>query len=98
MKKFPFDCLKIDRAFVSDLNKDQQDNALVVAITEMAHALKLSVVAEGVEQVEQLAWLQALDVDIIQGYYFSKPLSAIDFENWYGQSQSARLSNLMTDI
>ena len=98
LKKFPFDCLKIDRAFVSDLNKDQQDNALVVAITEMAHALKLSVVAEGVEQVEQLAWLQALDVDIIQGYYFSKPLSAIDFENWYGQSQSARLSNLMTDI
>ena len=95
LKKFPFACLKIDRAFISDLNKDQQDEALVVAITEMAHALKLSVVAEGVEKIEQLTRLQALDVDIIQGYYFSKPLSDIDFENWSEQRESVELAHLL---
>lgn len=98
LKKFPFDCLKIDRAFISDLNNNNKDNALVTAITEMAHALELSVVAEGVEDREQLYQLQLLDVDIIQGYYFSKPLPAKQFENWNTQNREFILDNLEVDL
>ncbi|WP_022942420.1 sensor domain-containing protein [Psychromonas hadalis] len=88
LKKFPFDCLKIDRAFIADIDSDNQNDALVVAITEMAHTLNLTVVAEG---VVQLTRLRTLVVDIIQGYYFSKPLSSRDFENWYAQSKENNL-------
>jgi len=98
LKKFPFDCLKIDRSFISDLNNNQQDNALVTAITEMAHALQLSVVAEGVESRDQLYQLQLLDVDIIQGYYFSKPLPAKLFENWNKQNREFILDDLEFDL
>lgn len=87
LKNFPFDCLKIDRSFITDLNSDKQNDALVVAITEMAHALNLSVVAEGVEELEQLSRLKILTVDIIQGYYFSKPLRCNDFECWHEQNK-----------
>lgn len=91
LKKFPFDCLKIDRAFIADINSDNQNDALVVAITEMAHALNLTVVAEGVEELVQLTRLRTLAVDIIQGYYFSKPLCHSDFESWYEQSRKNNL-------
>lgn len=98
LKKFPFDCLKIDRSFISDLNNNQQDNALVTAITEMAHALHLNVVAEGVENRDQLYQLQLLDVDIIQGYYFSKPLPAKQFENWHKKNRQFILNDLVFDL
>ena len=95
LKKFPFDCLKIDRAFITDINSDKQNDALVVAITEMAHALNLSVVAEGVEELAQLSRLRVLAVDIIQGFYFSKPLSYQDFEYWHEQSKG---NHLLTSV
>ena len=76
LRKYPFDVLKIDRSFVSDITSDQKDRELINATIVMAHALRLKVVAEGVETNEQLKYLKELGCDYAQGYYFNKPLSA----------------------
>jgi len=80
LKRFPIDTLKIDRSFVSDLCKDPHDTAIVRAIITLGHALDLTVIAEGVETREQLESLTELDCDVVQGFLFSKALSAEDFE------------------
>lgn len=74
LKKFPIDTLKIDKSFIADIVNDPNDNAIVSAITVMAKQLKLEVIAEGVETIEQLDFLRNLRCDTIQGYYFSKPI------------------------
>jgi len=79
LKDFPIDCLKIDRAFVHNIQHDPNDEALVSMILSMAKHLRLKVVAEGIEEVAQLAFLIAGDCDYIQGYLFSKPISAEQF-------------------
>ena len=79
LKRFPIDTLKVDRSFVMDITKDDDDKAVVISIIGLAHNLKLEVVAEGVETKEELEFLKAHDCDIIQGYYFSKPLPWHDF-------------------
>ena len=79
LKRFPLQVLKIDRSFIRDLEKDQNSQALVNAIIAMAHSLDLEVVAEGVENEEQLDFLRKRDVKIIQGYLFSHPVSAEEF-------------------
>ncbi|RVT88133.1 putative bifunctional diguanylate cyclase/phosphodiesterase [Inhella crocodyli] len=79
LRRFPVDILKIDRAFVRDLGKDADADALVRAIAGMARALKLTVVAEGVETAEQAALLKMLDCDYGQGWLFGKPQPAPDF-------------------
>lgn len=79
LKRFPIDALKIDRSFVNDLPHDTDDAAITQAIIAMAHSLKLQVVAEGVETVEQLEFLRELGCDQIQGYLFSKPVPAEAF-------------------
>jgi diguanylate cyclase (GGDEF)-like protein len=76
LKALPIDILKIDQSFVRDLGKDLGDNAIVAAIVNMARALALRVVAEGVETREQLNILRELGCDEHQGYYYSKPLPA----------------------
>ena len=80
LKRFPIDTLKIDRAFVSDVCKDPHDTAIVRAIINLGHALDLTVIAEGVETKEQLQYLSALGCDAVQGFLFSKALSATAFE------------------
>ena len=80
LKRFPIDTLKIDRTFVSDLCKDPHDTAIVRAIITLGHALDLTVIAEGVETREQLESLAELECDVVQGFLFSKALSAEDFE------------------
>ncbi|PPD31941.1 MAG: diguanylate cyclase [Methylomonas sp.] len=80
LKRFPIDTLKIDKSFVNDITTDTSDKAIVAAITAMAQQLKLEVVAEGVETVEQLDFLRELQCHFVQGYYFSKPLPAAEFE------------------
>ena len=81
LKRFPIDTLKIDRSFIRDMTSDPDDASLVEAITAMARSLKLKVIAEGVETKEQLDQLRSLGCDLIQGYFFSKPLTAEEFGN-----------------
>ncbi len=78
LKRFPIDTLKIDQSFVRDIPRDPDDAAIAQAIISMAHSLGMKVIAEGVETTQQLAFLRANRCDGMQGYYFSKPLSAED--------------------
>ena len=80
LKRFPIDTLKIDQAFIRDVNNDHEDAALVKAIIAMAHGLGMDVVAEGVEEKEQLDFLKTNACDTIQGYLFSKPVPADELE------------------
>nr|WP_291756619.1 EAL domain-containing protein [Lysinibacillus sp. UBA5990] len=75
LKDFPIDCLKIDRTFVRNVQHNPNDEALVSMIISMAKHLRLKVVAEGIEEVEQLSFLMEGGCDYIQGYLFSRPIS-----------------------
>jgi EAL domain-containing protein (putative c-di-GMP-specific phosphodiesterase class I) len=76
LKDFPVDHLKIDRAFVQNLPYSKNEVNIARHIVELAHALELRVIAEGVERKDQLLFLKELGCDEIQGFYFSKPLPA----------------------
>ena len=76
LKSLPVDSLKIDRIFITDILDDKNASILLGTIVGVAHALGYSVVAEGVELVEQVSVLRGIGCDIIQGYYFSKPVEA----------------------
>ncbi|MFD2271709.1 putative bifunctional diguanylate cyclase/phosphodiesterase [Undibacterium arcticum] len=80
LRRFPVDALKIDQSFVRDISTDAGDAAIVSAIISMGRSLKLRVIAEGVETAEQLAFLRAQGCEEMQGYYYSKPLPADQFE------------------
>jgi diguanylate cyclase (GGDEF)-like protein/PAS domain S-box-containing protein len=80
LSRFPIDVLKIDRSFVADITHDANDAAIVDSIIALAHNLRLSVIAEGVETAEQLDYLRRQGCDEMQGYYFSRPLAADAFE------------------
>ncbi|QPK64771.1 EAL domain-containing protein [Methylomonas sp. LL1] len=82
LQKFDIDFLKIDRAFVCNLESDPKNKSLCTAIIVMAHELGLKVVAEGVETEAQREFLLAAKCDFGQGYLFSRPLAADEFENW----------------
>lgn len=83
LKRFPIDCLKVDRAFIKDTPENLDDVAIAKTIIAMAKALGMSTVAEGVETAEQLALLKNMGCDQIQGYFFSRPLPAEDFLAYY---------------
>lgn len=75
LKRMPIDALKIDKSFVDDVLTDNDDAEIANAIIRLSHALNLRVVAEGVETIEQVAFLKNLGCDEIQGYIVSKPLT-----------------------
>jgi EAL domain-containing protein (putative c-di-GMP-specific phosphodiesterase class I) len=83
LKRLPIDTLKIDQAFVRDLATDPDDAAIVGAIIGLAANLKLNVIAEGVETEAQLELLERGGCAQAQGYYFSRPLPAGEFEAFW---------------
>ncbi len=89
LRLFPIDKLKIDRVFIDEIVSRQEDASIVRAIVSLAHSLRLKVVAEGVETPAQLDFLKTAGCDEYQGYHFSRPLPAADFERLVRESQPA---------
>ena len=90
LKRLPLDVLKIDKSFVLNM-LDDDDAAIVRSTIDLAHNLGLEVVAEGVETEEVRAALVALSCDTAQGYFFSKPMAAVDVPSWLADAR--RLSS-----
>jgi diguanylate cyclase (GGDEF)-like protein/PAS domain S-box-containing protein len=82
LKRFPVDALKIDRSFVSDLPADPESVSLVNTIIAMAKSLKLGLVAEGVENQQQVDFLLAAGCDLLQGFHFGRPMTAEALSRW----------------
>lgn len=89
LKDFPIDRLKIDRAFVSSLEKDPNNEAILKAIVVVGQSLKKKVVAEGIETKYQYEYLKSIGCDELQGYYFKKPLPEKEFESLIINSSGA---------
>ena len=87
LKRFPVDTLKVDRLFVMNLTEDKVDQAIVKSVTELAHSMGLVVVAEGVETKEQAQILRELNVDLLQGFLYARPLPAEQLEILLGRGQ-----------
>jgi EAL domain-containing protein (putative c-di-GMP-specific phosphodiesterase class I) len=88
LQAFPFDKIKIDRAFVMNLGRNPQSAAIVSAVIDLAHGLDMSVVAEGVETTEQLSFLTSEDCDAVQGYLIGKPLPVGQYAALVGRKSS----------
>ncbi|MFT4540859.1 MAG: EAL domain-containing protein (putative c-di-GMP-specific phosphodiesterase class I) [Planctomycetota bacterium] len=86
LKRFPIDALKIDRSFIRDVTTNPDDAAIATSIILMGHSLRLSVVAEGVEEESQLAFLQVLQCNEIQGFLFSPPVPADRAQAFLGEA------------
>jgi EAL domain-containing protein (putative c-di-GMP-specific phosphodiesterase class I) len=74
LKKFPIESVKIDRSFIADIAVDPDDAAIVSAVIAMAHNLRLKVVAEGVETLDQIRFLRERNCDEVQGFLVSRPI------------------------
>ena len=98
LKRFPIHNLKIDQSFIRNLHTSFEDAAIVKSIITLAHSLKLRVIAEGVETQEQLAYLQGLDCDEIQGYLFSPPISADAFSKLLASTNTKLVKKLAQDF
>jgi EAL domain-containing protein (putative c-di-GMP-specific phosphodiesterase class I) len=85
IKRFPIDTLKVNRSFIHNLAKNSEDRAITEAIIAMGKTLSLTVVAEGVETQEQLAFLSDHACDAMQGFYFSKPVPHDEFASFMRQ-------------
>ncbi len=96
LKHLPIDSLKIDRSFVRDMASNTQDAVLLGTIMALGHALKFDIIAEGVEDLEQVQILQGLDCDLVQGFFFSRPLPPSDvpevLENGFVEREEAESS------
>ena len=95
ISELPIDALKLDMQFIRTAFKEHKDTRLLEAVIQLAKALELPTIAEGVETAEQLMALKKMNCDIVQGYYFSRPLPADEFERFVvekGQTESAPLS------
>lgn len=90
LKLFPIDVLKIDRSFIRDISTDPNDAIISAAIIGLAHNLGMEVVAEGVETKEQLEFLREKNCDIVQGFYFAKPMPADGFVQWFNNADFSK--------
>jgi len=82
LKKFPINTLKIDKSFVIDMTNSEEDKIIVQTIISMAHSLSFQTVAEGVETQKHIETLKEIGCDLLQGYYYSKPIAKDAFENY----------------
>ena len=82
LQRLSVECIKIDRSFITDLPGNRKDAAIVKAVIELAHSLGRTVVAEGVEDGRQLAWLRDAGCDFVQGYFTAKPMTVANFDRW----------------
>jgi EAL domain-containing protein (putative c-di-GMP-specific phosphodiesterase class I) len=80
LKRLPVDTLKIDKSFIHDILDDRDDAAIVSATIALAHHMQLKVIAEGVTSLEEIRFLEGLDCDEMQGYYFSEALPPLQVE------------------
>ncbi len=88
LKRFPVNKLKIDKSFVMNLDQNQDDAAITAAIISMAKAMGTKVLAEGVEEKTHMLFLKERGCEEAQGYYFARPMPAVDFLNWCEQEGS----------
>ena len=82
ISSLPIDALKLDMRFIRDAFRDGKDTRLIELIIDIADYLNVPVIAEGVETEEQLNALRAMGCEIVQGYYFSRPVPAVEFERF----------------
>lgn len=87
LSRFPLDALKIDRSFVTNIHQHQDNQQIVKAIIQLARSLSLSLVAEGVENSEELAFVESLGVEVVQGYHFSRPLPSDELTQFLGSAR-----------
>src|SRR6201996_804604 len=97
LQAFPFDKIKVDRAFVINLGRNPQSAAIISAVIDLGHGMGMSLVAEGVETLEQLAFLADEGCDAVQGYLIGKPLPIGQYAALVGRSEMT-LANLRTAL
>ena len=88
LQAFPFDKIKVDRTFVVNLGRNPQSAAIISAVIDLGHGLDMSIVAEGVETAEQLAFLAEEGCDAVQGYLIGKPLPIVQYAALVGRKDS----------
>jgi EAL domain-containing protein (putative c-di-GMP-specific phosphodiesterase class I) len=101
LAKLPVQTLKIDQAFVAALSESEANNRVIEAIVALGKAMKLDVVAEGVETDQQYAIVRRLGCDLVQGYFIAKPMPADQLLTWihgYEDTQSIKKKSLVADI
>lgn len=89
LRHLPISGLKIDRAFVKDLDTDPRARKLMACMIDVAHALGVSVTAEGVETAAQAEWLRQLGCDLAQGYYYAYPMPAREYQRWLDRYENS---------
>jgi EAL domain-containing protein (putative c-di-GMP-specific phosphodiesterase class I) len=92
LKRYPFNILKIDRSFVSDMHKDASSLEIVRSTIQLAHALGMKVVAEGVEDEQTLTSLRALGCNYAQGYFIGRPMMATQIAIWQKDAPVLRVA------
>jgi diguanylate cyclase (GGDEF)-like protein len=92
LKRFPVDVVKIDRVFISDLDRNPESRLIVNAVVALAHGLCMTVIAEGVETLEQYKEIAALDCDSCQGFYFARPAPAVHLDALLARERGARVN------
>ncbi|TQV73034.1 EAL domain-containing protein [Aliikangiella marina] len=85
LHKFPFDAIKLDRSFINALGESGQNRAIVESIGQLAHSLGINIVAEGLETKEQLEVIEQMNYDLIQGFYFAKPMKIQEVKAFVSQ-------------